>query len=206
MPDLSIPELWNAFRRGERFAFQQIYQLYAKDLISYGSKVTSDVRLIEDSIHDLFIELWQSRSNLSETDSIKFYLFRSLRNKINHAQRKDVFFGFTNIDNVHARPDNYVIENDLIEKERKELLLRRLHKSYGRLSPRQQQAIDLRFRNHFSNEEVARIMGINYQSACKFIYSALKVLRETVHLVFAVLWMGGSSLAAQPLEVATLFT
>ena len=190
MPDLSIPELWNAFRRGERFAFQQIYKLYAKDLISYGSKVTTDVRLIEDSIHDLFLELWQSRSNLSETDSIKFYLFRSLRNKINRAQRKDVFFGFTDIDNVHSRSDNYVIENDLIEKEGKELLLRRLKKSYERLTPRQQQAIDLRFRHHFSNEEIAHIMGINYQSACKFIYTALKTLRETVYLLSAALWAG----------------
>ena len=86
MPDI---ELWNEFREGSHEAFQRLYQLYARDLLSYGNKVTGNTQLIEDSIHDLFIELWQSRNNLSQTDSIKFYLFRSLRNKINNSQQKD---------------------------------------------------------------------------------------------------------------------
>ncbi|WP_018620577.1 RNA polymerase sigma factor [Spirosoma luteum] len=57
--------------------------MYSPDLLTYGRKVTYDVALIEDSIHDLFIALWQSMTNLTDTDSIKFYFVRSLRNKIN---------------------------------------------------------------------------------------------------------------------------
>jgi RNA polymerase sigma factor (sigma-70 family) len=176
-------ELWNAFRNGDHAAFQRIYQTYAKDLLSYGYKVTSNVLLIEDSIHDLFIELWQSRKNLSDTDSIKFYLFRSLRNKINNSQRKDAFYNSTDIENAGGNADEFVIESHLIELEEKEKLLRQLRYSYDLLSPRQQQALDLRFQMHFSNEEIARIMGINYQSACKFIYSGLKILREAVRIL-----------------------
>ncbi len=187
MPDLSVPELWSAFRKGDRIAFQQIYLLYAGDLVSYGRKITGDPRLIEDNIHDLFIELWQSRSSLSETDSIKFYLFRALRNKISQSVRRDPFYEFTALENASAFSDNQVIENNLIEKEGQEMLMRRLRQSYEQLSPRQQQAIDLRFYHHFSNEEVARIMGINYQSACKFIYSALKCLREAVRILSVAL-------------------
>lgn len=176
--------LWNTFRQGDRAAFQRIYELYARELVSYGYRVTSNVQLIEDSLHDLFIDLWQSRENLSETDSIKFYLFRSLRNKIQRAQQQDVFFKTTDINLMHQLGGNDdLIENQWIENEGQEQLLRQLKAGYEHLSPRQQQAINLRFTHHFSNEEIARIMGINYQSACKFIYSALKVLRENVRIL-----------------------
>ncbi|QIP17904.1 sigma-70 family RNA polymerase sigma factor [Spirosoma aureum] len=185
----SPSDLWYAFRQGDGAAFQQIYRLYAPDLLNYGHKVTNDVPLIEDSIHDLFIELWQSRANLSDTDSIKFYLFRSLRNKINKVRNRDLFFQASDIDSAPIPADDFVIENNLIEREEIEQLFRQLRKSYALLTPRQQEALNLRFYQHFSNEEIAQIMGVNYQSACKFIYSALKTLREVVRIFsLSLLW------------------
>ena len=74
--------LWNTFQQGDREAFARIYNLYIEELLSYGYRVTSNRQLIKDSIQDLFLHLWVHRENLSETDSVKFYLFRSLRNRI----------------------------------------------------------------------------------------------------------------------------
>ncbi|MVM39006.1 sigma-70 family RNA polymerase sigma factor [Spirosoma sp. HMF3257] len=192
MASLSSPnDLWYAFRQGDEAAFQQLYRLYAHDLLNYGYKVTNDVPLIEDSIHDLFIELWQSRANLSDTDSIKFYLFRSLRNKINKIRNRDLFFQAANLDSASLyAADDFVIENNLIELEEVDQLHRQLRKSYALLTPRQQEALNLRFYQHFSNEEIAQIMGVNYQSACRFIYSALKTLREVVRIFsLSLLWI-----------------
>lgn len=89
--------LWNAFREGNREAFERIYALYAEELVSYAQRVTTNIQLIEDSVHDLFVELWQSRANLSGTDSIKFYLFRALRNKIHRIQQRDEFYRVTDL-------------------------------------------------------------------------------------------------------------
>ncbi len=177
-------DLWYAFRQGDKAAFQQIYREYAHNLLNYGHKVTNDVPLIEDSIHDLFIELWQSRTNLSDTDSIRFYLFRSLRNKITKTRHRDPFFQACDIDSIPMQmsTDEFSIECKLIEDEQQQQLHHQLQKSFACLTPRQQEALNLRFYQHFSNEEIARIMDINYQSACRFIYSALKALREVVRV------------------------
>lgn len=180
--------LWNAFRQGNRGAFERIYDLYAEELVSYGLRVTSNIQLIEDSIHDLFIELWQSRANLSETDSIKFYLFRALRNKIYRIQQRDEFYRATGLEDCQEIEEQGDFrEKQMIQTEGKEELIRQLRAGYQQLSPRQQQAIDLRFAHHFSNEEIARIMGVNYQSACKFIYSGLKTLRQVVRILSILL-------------------
>nr|WP_208493186.1 sigma-70 family RNA polymerase sigma factor [Spirosoma utsteinense] len=182
--------MWYAFRQGDRAAFQQIYALYARDLLNYGFKVTRDVSLIEDSIHDLFIELWQSRANLSHTDSIRFYLFRSLRNKITKTRNRDLFFQASDINDAPMVIDDFIIENTLIEGEESHRINQLLLKSFALLTPRQQEALNLRFYQHFSNEEIAQIMGVNYQSACRFIYAGLKTLREVVRIMcIGLLWV-----------------
>ena len=79
-------DLWNAFRRRDRSAFRQIYDLYARDLFNYAYKVTGDRAMIEDAVHDLFLDLWNAKK-LSETNSIKFYLFAALRNKLATAKK-----------------------------------------------------------------------------------------------------------------------
>lgn len=183
-------DLWYAFRQGDRAAFQQIYALYARDLLNYGFKVTRDVSLIEDSIHDLFIELWQNRTNLSDTDSIRFYLFRSLRNKITKTRNRDLFFQASDINDAPMAIDDFIIENTLIEGEESHRINQVLLKSFALLTPRQQEALNLRFFQHFSNEEIAQIMGVNYQSACRFIYAGLKTLREVVRIMcIGLLWV-----------------
>lgn len=175
-------DLWNAFRKGDRSAFRQIYDLYARDLLNYGYKITDDGTLIEDSIHDLFIELWHAKE-LSETNSIKFYLFAALRKKLTGALRSNNFYIRTGAELPDDRYEDHSIEKHLIDREEEQQLISQLHRSYSRLTNRQQQALNLRFYMHFSNEEIAAIMGVNYQSACKFIYTGLKALRETVRIL-----------------------
>ena len=81
--------LWRAFKSGDQAAFARMYQCYSRVLYGYGFRVTHDAALIEDCIQDLFIELWRTRENLSDTTSIKFYLFRSLRRRISRTINAD---------------------------------------------------------------------------------------------------------------------
>ncbi|HEU5147408.1 MAG TPA: sigma-70 family RNA polymerase sigma factor [Chryseosolibacter sp.] len=176
-PDLT----WQAFKRGSREAFEAIYRENIRDLLIYGYKVTSDKRLIEDSVQDLFVELWKNRAGLSDTTSIRFYLFKALRYKI--------------VRNARIDSDRHLVESDsagtfmegshesyLIGLEVQSDQMANLRELVAALPPRQQEAINLRYYHNFSNEEIARIMEVNYQSACKFIYSGLKNLKANLKI------------------------
>jgi RNA polymerase sigma factor (sigma-70 family) len=170
-------QLWTNFLRGDKVSFEKIYKLYIKDLLNYGYKVTADRKLIEDSVQDLFYELWQSRQNLSGTTSIKFYLFRAIRYKIIR-NGKDKRLDFTDsLTDVEMQVDDLSHEHALIEIETLALQESHLKESINKLPKRQQEAINLRYYHNFSNEEIAEIMEVNYQSACKFVYTGLKNLR-----------------------------
>lgn len=71
--------LWYQFIRGDDKSLEKLYRQYFDDLYNYGKKWLRDRPLTEDAIQDLFIKLMKNRSSLSETTSVKYYLFRSLR-------------------------------------------------------------------------------------------------------------------------------
>src|SRR5690606_19659512 len=74
--------LWARFKSGSDSAFTQIYNQNIVSLYNYGEIITPNKELIEDSIHDLFVDLWKNKSKLGTTFSIKFYLFKRLKRKI----------------------------------------------------------------------------------------------------------------------------
>lgn len=173
--------LWNAFQKGDRLAFEFIYQSHIQHLISYGYKISGDKHIIQDCIQDLFMELWDSRENLAEVISVKYYLFKSLRYKIVRYLKQH---HTEDLELVEYRMDDDHFERRLFEEETGIRQSQKLHAALARLPKRQKEAIHLRYFEEMTNEEVADLMGVNYQSACKFIYTALKSLRDIMLVLY----------------------
>jgi RNA polymerase sigma factor (sigma-70 family) len=182
LDNLPCDELWWSFKNGDRRAFESIYIEHIRSLINYGYKVTSDRALIDDSIQDLFFELWESRANVSETLSIKFYLFKALRYKICRNLKATERNTFQDIEEFQNELASHSHEAGVIDFEVEKLKSDNLRMLVSQLPRRQQEAINLRFYHNFSNDEIAQIMGVNYQSVSNFIYSALQKLKVSLKL------------------------
>ncbi len=180
--------LWTAFKKGDKKAFQVIYQTYVPALLNYGSKITTDASLVEDCIQDLFIELWKSSQRLNDTSSIKFYLFKALRNKINRNQSPKNGFTMLPLEGFMTLLKTSAEEEKIIQRETKVFQLQYLNEALDLLPARQREAISLRYYHNFSNEEITQIMGINYNSVCKFIHAALKNLKENLKVAVSILY------------------
>jgi RNA polymerase sigma factor (sigma-70 family) len=174
--------VWQAFKKGDKEAFAQIYQHFIDELLRYGYRVTSDRQLIRDSIQDLFLHLWNTRENLSDTDSIRFYLYRSLRNRIlknienSQEEAIDSMAVFENI--LHELS----IEEKVIGDEMQSEQVKKLRNAIQQLPKRQQEAIQLRYYHDFSLDEIAEIMQVNNQSVRNFLHRAISDLRENFYL------------------------
>ncbi|PWJ57940.1 RNA polymerase sigma factor (sigma-70 family) [Dyadobacter jejuensis] len=179
--------LWESFRRGDRVAFENIYQAHFGSLVRYGLKISQDQDLIQDCIQDLFIELWDSRQQLTIPNSIRFYLLKSLRYKIIRQLQNS---NTESLENGYAAVIEDSVEHNILLQETRSGYLRQLGLAMDQLPKRQREALHLRYFQGLSNEDVARLMGVNYQSACKFIYTALKSLRNIMRLssLIPTLW------------------
>jgi RNA polymerase sigma factor (sigma-70 family) len=167
---------WSAFKLGDKGAFSRIYHQHVNGLLKYGYKVNNNKSLVKDCVQDLFIELWKTRTKLSDVSAVKFYLFRALRYKILRKLNEESRVELMTLENCD-RLSLWYVENDHAELEIQSQQMSHLKDSINALPARQREAINLRFYNNFSNEEVAQIMGVNYKSACRFIYMAIKKLK-----------------------------
>jgi RNA polymerase sigma factor (sigma-70 family) len=178
-------EVWRLFKRGDKDAFATLYRTHVVSLLNYGNKISSDRVLIEDCIQDLFVELWQHRERIADTTSVKFYLFKALRYKVYRKMKTDNFFNSQDIELHQNDLSSASHESNLIGIEVQSAQMENLRTLIKQLPKRQQEAINLRYFHNFSNEEVAQIMGVNYQSACNFIFSALQKLKLNLKVAVA---------------------
>ncbi|MEO9966818.1 MAG: sigma-70 family RNA polymerase sigma factor [Reichenbachiella sp.] len=169
-------EIWKAFKKGNEQAFIFIYKKYFKSLHNYGFQFTRSETLIEDGIQDLFIELRERKSHLSNTNAIQPYLFRAYRRKIIRLRdrEKKVFNELP----VTTFELDFSIEDSIIEAEAKEELNAQLKITIDNLSEQQREIIYYYFYKDFSYEEIKSIIGYNHtRSVRNLMYKILDLLR-----------------------------
>lgn len=169
--------LWNEFIKGNDDAFRLIYSNHVQSLFRFGSHFTNDEELVKDCIHDVFVDLSKYRSVLGATNNIKLYLFKSLKRKIIKSLDKRGIFGIVDSEKL---PFYYCIslEDELVEDEFERLRYQQLSKAMDTLSPRQKEAIYLKFVSDLSYEELSKVMKLNYQSARNLVFRGLEKLRD----------------------------
>lgn len=180
---------WDSFRDGDEKAFSWIFNTYVQTLYQYGIRFVADEELVKDSIQDLFIKLYNNRSNLSPTDNIQLYLFRALKNRlINNLNNKREYISLSNT----AIP--FEAENSAdsqLEEEEWPLTLRKLklEKGMKNLTPRQREAIYLRYIREMTIDEICILLNLNQQSARNLIHRGIEKLRKEISLAIILIFL-----------------
>ncbi len=169
--------LWRSFLHGDEEAFQLIYKTYVQQLFEYGCIYTQDRNLIQDHIHDVFVNLYKYRKKIKPTNNIKNYLFKSLKNSLLKALKKT-----RNVSYVADTEPSLCIEKSsedlLIEQDNSRQRVSQVKKALSLLSDRQREALFLKFYLEYNYNEISQIMSLNYQSARNLVHRGIETLRK----------------------------
>ena len=175
-------ELWLQVKRSDEKALSYFYVHYYKKLFNYGSRFVTDRAIAEDAIQEIFIDLWNKRSALTEIRNTQQYLYRCLRNKI--ADKLSTF-------SHRIQPDDNLIRfeldlshkshylNEQIDKDIKTRLINLV----ASLPPKEKEAIFLIYFDGLSYVEAASIMSLKVKTVYNLIHLAIAKLkgnRETL--------------------------
>jgi len=174
--ELSDQELWSRLINNDEGALSFIYNTWFPSLYKYGMKLHADSSLVKDCIHDLFASLWHSRGKLSVTDSIKFYLFASLKRTIARHSR-GLNRSFENL-TLHYAPSMPSHEERLIDQQTSDERARRLERVIQKLPKRQKEILYLRYYEGLSTQETATIMSLSINSTYVLLSKALNYLKS----------------------------
>jgi RNA polymerase sigma factor (sigma-70 family) len=177
-------EIWNTFKRGDRNAFAYIYYTYYPILFNYGHQLSFNTDLIEDCIQEVFIDVHNARSRLSGTNSIKYYLikslktkyFRTLKNDNRNKENERNYSGYEFKFSLSA-------EEKIINAQLNEEVIEKLNKALTHLTARQREVIYYFFYENLQLQEIADLMGVsNQRSIQNLIYRSIDSLRELVEV------------------------
>ncbi|WP_460941774.1 RNA polymerase sigma factor [Spirosoma daeguense] len=172
--------LWAAFRKGDNNAFEELLRAYYKSLLDYGLHFIKDRDILQDLVHDLFLNLWERRTFLNpDVNHLKPYLFKSLKHQIVKYLQKN--------SNQESLPDEWqnqepisdsFIENSLIEQETILANQSRLQLALSQLSRRQREILHLKYFEALTHEQIADVMAISPQAVRNLLSQSLKSIRE----------------------------
>lgn len=170
--------LWKDMISGNKKSFEDLYNQYFQALINYGFRITKNENLIEDAVQELFISIWNNRTNLSEVNEVKFYLFRSLKNRILRQLEKDIFDKSEDVDVYLDLLISISEEQKKINSEQLNTNLDTLQRAIAHLPLRQQEVINLKYYHDFTLDEIAKLMDVNKQSVSNLLFRSYAILRK----------------------------
>jgi RNA polymerase sigma factor (sigma-70 family) len=180
--------IWERLKIGDVNALGEIYDLFIDDLISFGSQFSNDKHYVMDCIHDVFLDLYKYRKNLASTDNVKFYVYRSLKNKILKKSKEKVLHTPLSTLNENGAFQNYTesFEESIISKEVSDERTSKLSRAITFLSKKQKQGLFLRYQEERDYEEIATILDISVESSRTMVYRAIKSLRNQLAIFILV--------------------
>jgi len=176
---LDDAHLWQNVKKGNELAFSILYKKYTQRLYNYGVHSSHDHNLVMDCLQELFVSIWDKRSNLSTVHSVSSYLFKSFRRLLMKklTWRKRFLFSIESRNEKYFEiipPIEYVIEGNELQSEQSE----KLRRGVVGLTKRQREAIFLKFYNDLSYSDIASIMDLQVDSVYNIISKAVDVLRQ----------------------------
>lgn len=173
--------------------FEEVYSQHIDALHNYGTKFNANRELIEDSIQDLFADLWERRHELDSILSIRTYLLGALRRKLlrkiysdrEYVYDTEEFNGFFEMRLLQDAEGNEPLSEEHVQQ---------IKMAFEKLTEKQKEVIYLRFYNQLSFKEIAEVMSVQTRTVYKLAYRAISLLKEQVTpyspaLQILLMWM-----------------
>jgi RNA polymerase sigma factor (sigma-70 family) len=173
-------EIWVAFKKGDESAFIFIYEQHFRSLLNYGLNFIANREVVKDCVQDMFIEIREKRRTISDTDSIKPFLFKILRRKIIRCIDKYAKLQEVDILPAHEKFQITVShEQTLIEHQLSKNQIMLLQNALLKLTPKEREAIFHFYFEGHTYKELADIMGYSdVKTARTLVYKSISSLKN----------------------------
>ena len=167
-------ELFIQLKQGDKKAFETIFSTYYAPLCVFANHYLNSEEKSEEVVQNLFVNFWCKRKNLQVENSLKNYLFRSVKNhclnqlqhqKIREKHALSVLENF----NVTINQSDCFLEVGLSEK---------IAESIESLPEKRKQIFKLSREEGLKYKEIAEQLGLSIKTVEAQMGLALKQLRE----------------------------
>ncbi|MET1056539.1 MAG: RNA polymerase sigma-70 factor [Pedobacter sp.] len=168
---------------GDENGFVGIYEIYNRSIYNFILRYVNSVPMAEDLTQEVFMKIWENRTNLSEVKSFKPYLFTTARNHTlnnlkvvfrSEAAIGEVIAGFVKLRNA--------TEDQIIHKDYAQFL----RKTLDGLPARSREIFKLCREEEKTYDEVAKSLNISRNAVKNHMVQSMKVLGSSIKKEFGI--------------------
>lgn len=174
MVSISDPEIFQCIKKGDEDAFSRLFDGYYTSLCFFAAKFLNDLDLARSLVQQLFVDLWLNREKVEIKQSVKSYLFQSVKNRcIDHLRKEKINIGIT----APAYDLNQIPFRDLVEEAE---LNDRINTSINKLPEKCREIFLLCRFEGLKYAEIAQKLNISVKTVEMQMGIALKKLRDSL--------------------------
>ena len=185
-------ELVELFMGGSQEAFGELYARYREQLKYLCKRFMKNEIDVDDTVHDIFVHLWETRDAINVDLSFSNYMYTLTRNHVLKKFRHHA---------VHSRFEQTLLMNatdstneteDAIIDNDYEILL---NKAIECLSPRQKEIFQLSRIQRLSYKEISELMQISVDTVQEHASLALKKMKgylqqhADIHFMLTIIFL-----------------
>lgn len=180
-------KLLQSLKSGDQYAFNTLYELYAVSLTGYAAARLASLEEARDIIHDLFVYIWEERSNITITTSFKSFLFAAVRYRIiDHIRRNITRREYAEMTQRLAADYIAGVEDELAAKDIGQML----ELAVNSLPSRTKEIYRLSRHRQLAIKEIASRLHLSEQTVKNQLTTALSYLRISLERIATLLiWL-----------------
>ena len=176
-----IDELFELIKLGDQKALESLFAIYFPRLNDFAGKVVKDDVISQDIVQDVFVKIWEKRSEI-EPINLEAFLFRLVRNRCidyikhlkvinNRMQEIQISSKYEELYRIDFVGDEPYV---LIEQELKQ----KIERTIESLPERCREVFILSRINGLKNKEIAERLNINVKNVERHLSRAMQSFRK----------------------------
>lgn len=172
-------ELLERFRKGQRAAFAEVFDLLYASVCYYALKITRDHAAAEDIAEDSFFKVWEKRTLFVDLRQLKSYLYTTTRNA-----SLDWLNSMRQFQRITDSTENSLsfVENNAFNNIVGAEILNQLSAAMQKLPPQARQVITMLFLEGKNTKAVAAELGVSQSTVKTQKGRSLVKLKEHISL------------------------
>lgn len=176
LPSYNEEDLLRQLAKGSEAAFTAIFHRYRGRLYHYIFTITASREMAEDTVHDVFLKIWNNREKLADISNMNAYLFRVCHNQaisgLRRMAKETLILSELRQETIPFLPDADPASQREIRAS--------IQQAVNRLSPQQRQVFLLSRQDGLKHRQIAEQLGVSINTVKTHLGQALRFLREEI--------------------------
>lgn len=161
--------------KGDTKAFEFVYKNHYSNLLGFATRFCAEEA--HEIVQDCLLKLWEKREDATAIESLKAYLFRSVRNAcLNHLKHLEVEKKYQNEAAIKLKQ----LELKCAETEPSNPLFDKINHALDQIPEQRKKIFKLSFFEGYKAKEIAEQYDISERTVHTHVYNAMKFLRKTI--------------------------